>query len=259
MTSASRGEPIGLVGCVKTKRSVTTAAKDLYDSPLFHGQRQTVETSCDRWYILSAKHGLLDPETEVAPYEEALYGTSRHHKRSWSRRVLAELREELGDLDGMHFEVHAGQDYYAHGLVEGLRKAGATVGLPTQRLSMGQKLSYYRSGERPTPPQPPVASQTSASHTRATTTPREVVPPRGKYRPLYDHLKRLAEDRWDAAFDDVETVLGTQLPASARNHPAWWANETVTHSHARAWVAAGFHTMNVNLTGERVTFVRAWS
>lgn len=34
MTSASRGGRIGLVACVTTKRSVTTAAKDLYDSAL---------------------------------------------------------------------------------------------------------------------------------------------------------------------------------------------------------------------------------
>lgn len=250
---------IGLVGCVKTKLPVTTAAKDLYDSPLFHCQRRAVEASCDRWYILSAKHGLLDPDAEIEPYEEALHGTSRFHKRTWSRGVLDQLRDQLGNLDGLHIEIHAGQDYYAYGLVDGLRHAGATVELPAEGLSMGQKLGYYRSGRRRTGPQPPETARPPSSHNRTWAGTWDVVPPRGKYRPLYDHLQTLDDDRWDAGFPDVEDVLGSDLPASARNHQAWWANETATHSHSRAWVAAGFHTANVNLSREQVTFVRTGS
>ncbi len=55
-------------------------------------------------------------------------------------------------------------------------------------------------------------------------------------------------DRWDASFSEIEAILGERLPVSARRHGAWWANERVgTHSHARAWLAAGFETSPVAL------------
>jgi len=257
----SSGTVVGLVGCVKMKQSAPSPAKDLYVSPLFRGQRQAVEGRCDRWFILSAKHRLLDPELTIEPYEEALHGTSRRHKQSWSAAVLAELQAELGDLDGLHFEIHAGQDYYAYGLADGLVNAGATVALPTKGLTLGQKLAYYREGEHPAPHtrSGPTPSRPLPDQPQSSAKLRGARPPDGKYRPLYDHLHRLTQDRWDAAFDEVEAVTGIRLPASARNHAAWWANEVATHSHARSWVAAGFRTTAVNLTREQVTFVRVRS
>lgn len=254
MGSRSGGSRVGLVGCVKTKRAVASTAKDLYVSTLFHGQRRAVEASCARWFILSAKHGLLSPDTVIEPYEETLKNTPARCKRTWSRRVLGQLRHELGELDDVHFEIHAGQDYYAYGLVEGLSDAGATIELPTEGLSMGQKLSYYGDG-RPDGPRRPQTPDASSGCGRRTPPP-DVPVPRGKYRPLYEYLEALGDDRWDAWFTEVEDVLGVRLPESARNHLAWWANETATHTHARAWIAAGFHTTNVNLPDERVSFVR---
>ena len=87
--------------------------------------------------------------------------------------------------------------------------------------------------------------------------PVPATPPRGKYRPLHDHLVSLDAARWDATFTEVEDVLGFDLPASARTHPAWWSNDPASHSHARAWAEAGWGTENVRLTAERVSFVRA--
>ncbi len=254
MGSVPGGARVGLVSCVKTTRADASAAKDLYDSPLFHGQRRAVEAGCGQWFILSAKHGLLRPDTVIEPYDETLKGTSRGHKRAWSQRVLAQLRHELGDLHDLAVEIHAGQDYHAHGLVEGLRDAGATVELPTDGLTIGQRLSYYRDGRRPDVPTRHRAQGAPSPRRRPPV--RGVAAPSGKYRPLYERLHALGDDRWDALFEDVEAVLGFRLPASAQNHAAWWANETSTHSHACAWVAAGFRTEDVNLTREVVSFVR---
>ncbi len=53
-----RAMRIGLVGCVKTKRSTPSLARDLYTSALFTGRRRYVEQSCDRWYVFSARHGV---------------------------------------------------------------------------------------------------------------------------------------------------------------------------------------------------------
>ena len=119
-----------LVGCVKRKRSGPSPAKDLYDSRLWHSRRAYAERSGVPWYILSAKHGLLAPETTIAWYDLALKGLLSAERREWSRRVLDDLAAEVGSLRGLSVEIHAGKDYVENGLEDGLRKAGAIVQRP---------------------------------------------------------------------------------------------------------------------------------
>jgi hypothetical protein len=52
-----------LVGCVKTKGTKASPARDPYLLPLFEWRRRYAESSGRPWYILSAEHGLLDPGT----------------------------------------------------------------------------------------------------------------------------------------------------------------------------------------------------
>ena len=74
---------------------------------------------------------------------------------------------------------------------------------------------------------------------------------RGKYTPLFRHLMEFGGKQWPATFAEVEVVLGFPLPKSARKHSAWWANEQDgQHSHARAWLAAGWRTSEVSLTAQ---------
>ena len=80
---------------------------------------------------------------------------------------------------------------------------------------------------------------------------------RGKYAPLYRYLITRTSFRWRASFSEIETVLGFGLPASARRHPAWWANQDGGgHSHARAWREAGRRTKEVDLKAETLVFER---
>ena len=62
---------------------------------------------------------------------------------------------------------------------------------------------------------------------------------RGKYAPLHRRLAGLTGDVWRASFREIEAALGFELPDSARLYAAWWSNGD-RHSHALAWVAAGF-------------------
>src|SRR3712207_3181173 len=56
-------------------------------------------------------------------------------------------------------------------------------------------------------------------------------------------------------FAQIERVIGRRLPDSARRHQAWWAN-TRWHSHAHAWLDAGWKTSRLDLGAEQVVFVR---
>ena len=55
-------------------------------------------------------------------------------------------------------------------------------------------------------------------------------------------------------FTQIEALIGQELPASARRHRSWWANDPATHSQAASWITAGWLIEDVNLDLEDVTF-----
>jgi hypothetical protein len=134
----------GLVGCVKGKTATPAPASELYTSALFRRRREYVERTCDAWYVLSAKHGLVRPDRILKPYDKTLKRASRQERRDWSRGVVRELQQCLGSLNGTVFEIHAGNDYRAYGLVDGLIAGGARVEVPVAGLLLGQQLAFYR-------------------------------------------------------------------------------------------------------------------
>lgn len=60
-----------------------------------------------------------------------------------------------------------------------------------------------------------------------------------KYEPLTDFLRAHRGDTCSLGFLDIERIIGSSLPASAREHRSWWGNDR-THTQARAWMQAGF-------------------
>ncbi len=145
-TAERRVVRIGLVGCVKTKLDHAAPARDLYVSPMFRGRRTYVERTCDRWFVISALYGLVDPDAVIEPYNVTLKDASEAERRQWSTGVLRALESELGTLAGKDFELHAGSSYLVHGLASGLRAAGASVITPTAGLTFGQQLAFYSRG-----------------------------------------------------------------------------------------------------------------
>lgn len=61
-----------LVSCVKNKLSNPAAARDLYTSDWFRKVRTLIEAQGASWFILSALHGLVHPDTVIEPYELTL-------------------------------------------------------------------------------------------------------------------------------------------------------------------------------------------
>ena len=75
---------------------------------------------------------------------------------------------------------------------------------------------------------------------------------RGKYQRLYTHLCGMTTQEWRPSFDEIESIIGFELPASARLHRPWWSNQTGGngHSQALAWSAAGWETADVDMAAE---------
>ena len=57
-------------------------------------------------------------------------------------------------------------------------------------------------------------------------------------------------------FEEIEAIIDGELPGSAHRHSAWWADDTVSHAQSREWLDAGWREGQLNMTEQRVTFVR---
>lgn len=78
-----------------------------------------------------------------------------------------------------------------------------------------------------------------------------------KYQPLSQWLSGLSIPEVQVSFEQIEAILGFDLPASARTWMAWWENETYpVRSQCKAWANAGFHTRHLDLSKQTVVFVR---
>jgi len=129
-----------LVSCTKSKRSGRMAAQDVYGSSVaFRMKKTLIEKFGARWMILSAKHGLLDPTTEIERYDVTLKAMSMTARRVWAREVLETLLPMAAGFDRV--VILAGQSYCQF-LVPALRQAGYEVVEPVVGLTQGRQLAW---------------------------------------------------------------------------------------------------------------------
>lgn len=87
----------------------------------------------------------------------------------------------------------------------------------------------------------------------------EKEPVESKYAPLANFLLRQLknQERIIFTFSQIETIIGNQLPAAAREHRSWWANDSTTHVQSGQWLKVNWRVVSINMTEEKVTFARA--
>lgn len=137
-----------LVGCVKSKTAHGAPAKDLYTSDYFAKMRSYAETSGRPWFILSAEHGLVDPDEWLEPYDCYLPNTSREYRSEWGRKVAAQLEQAIGTLNNVVIDIHAGS-VYVESASAALLPQGAVVIDQLEGLSFGRRLSWYLDNGKP--------------------------------------------------------------------------------------------------------------
>lgn len=86
---------IVLVSCVKSKLSHGAPAKQLYTSDYFTKMRNYAEASGHPWFIISAEHGLVQPDEWLEPYDCYLPTMPGEYRRAWGRRVREQLESSL--------------------------------------------------------------------------------------------------------------------------------------------------------------------
>lgn len=135
------GDRVVLVSCVGQKMDVSAPACDLYTSALFAGMRSYAEKHANRWFILSAMHGVLSPSEVIEPYEQTLNTMGVKDRRQWASAVCKEL------LTVLHFgesiTVLAGERY-REGVVPFLVERGFPVEIPMKGLRIGEQLRWLK-------------------------------------------------------------------------------------------------------------------
>lgn len=135
---------IGLVSCTKSKREGPASPRLLYDeSAYFRKASEYCEQHHDEWFILSAKHHVLDPDgAPISPYDQTLTTADVETRREWARTVASELEAKGLLEEDVTLVVHAGKAYYEE-LLPLLDSYPIEVQIPTAGLTFGATLSWY--------------------------------------------------------------------------------------------------------------------
>lgn len=130
--------PVYLVACVAAKLDHAAEARDLYISPWFRKARAYVERTGSPWYILSAKHGLLDPGAVIQPYDMTLGALGAPARRLWGVRVVDELARVVDAAAPLI--VLAGRSYRDPLWPHIAQRATA----PMEGLAIGEQLAWLK-------------------------------------------------------------------------------------------------------------------
>jgi len=141
---------VALIACGKAKRQHAAPARELYTSNLFRLSVRWAERYCDDFYVVSAFHGLLDPDTELAPYDRSLADMRQRERDAWADRVTTSFAaRERGAtvvlLAGGHYRRLAEvMRWSMHPAVNFCRGAVAAVEEPLEGLGIGKRLQWLK-------------------------------------------------------------------------------------------------------------------
>ena len=127
-TSLAVAARVVLIGSSGVTADGPVRVGELFRSPGFARAREHAVHSQLPWFVLSAKHGLLEPDDVVAPYALELGDASTVYRSAWGEWVAAQLGERV-QLRGATVEVHGGVDF-AQPLRQPLARRGAALELP---------------------------------------------------------------------------------------------------------------------------------
>jgi len=134
-----RMKKIVLISCASKKLPRKSRAKDLYISPLFKLNLKYARIlNPDDIFILSAKHGLLELDKDIDPYDETLNDMYTSEIKTWAVKVSNQIRKKA-DVNKDYFIFLAGQNYRKY-LIPEL----SFYEIPLEGLAIGKQLQYLK-------------------------------------------------------------------------------------------------------------------
>jgi hypothetical protein len=128
---------IGLVGCAAAKLRRPAPARDLYVSQLFKKAAAYADEHADRWYVLSAKYGLVTADEVIEPYDVKLGSRTGPPIWDWAADVANQLRIALLDVPDPELLVLAGEQYRTF-----LRLVDYPARAPMEGMGIGHQLQF---------------------------------------------------------------------------------------------------------------------
>jgi hypothetical protein len=134
-------QTIVLVSCVSKKLKEPALARDVYISPWFKKARAYAEHHGDAWYILSARYGLVDPDSFQPPYETTLNRMPANQRKAWAEKVVREITR-LFTPEMHRFTVLAGRRYREYLVPPLVFQHGYVVSEMTNGMGIGRQLQF---------------------------------------------------------------------------------------------------------------------
>ena len=103
---------IALIGCTSKKQDYSCSAIDMYSKSSYFKKkiRYCKKINVDKIFILSAKYGFLDSDTQIEPYNFNLKNADKNYKKNWNEKVLENLKNKT-NLEEDEFIILAGNEY----------------------------------------------------------------------------------------------------------------------------------------------------
>jgi hypothetical protein len=129
---------IALISCSSKKNNFLCKARNMYSkSALFKFTLQYCEQQkFDKIFVLSAKHKILDLDTEIEPYDETLNKMSLIEKKKWGKEVSEWIEKNLNKEDELY--IFGGKNYYQYLIVQN------KIILPLLNLKIGERLKWLK-------------------------------------------------------------------------------------------------------------------
>lgn len=133
---SSAGTPrIVLVQCTNSKRRGSHPARDLYDeSDYFRKQREYAAHKGDKWFVQSAKYGLLRPDDVVSDYDR--HASDLTDAEEWAEQIADAIENDA--KPPAIVEILGGKDY-ADPLTPELERHGYDVVEPLRGQGIGTR------------------------------------------------------------------------------------------------------------------------
>lgn len=133
-----------LVGCGATKLDRAAPARELYTGQLFTKARAWAERNAEQWFVVSALHGLIEPEKITEPYDYRL-GSAKSDAFRLGQRVGWQLATALPDAP-RRLVILAGRSY-VDPIRERLRgfQGWPQVEDPLAGMGIGRRLAWLGS------------------------------------------------------------------------------------------------------------------
>ena len=132
-----------LVSCVGKKLNGWSSAENLYQSDWFQKARVYAQSRSDRWFILSAYHGVIAPTDFIDPYNKTLNTMKAAERKAWANKVIY----QLSNIDADHFIILAGNRYRER-ITKWMDDTGYSYDVPMEGLGIGQQLAWLKAANK---------------------------------------------------------------------------------------------------------------